>query len=180
MKPLRLLKSVKLLPVILVGVFIFLGLLIIEQFLPSGLSVPLFLRCPGVVSRLLHRSIFNDSLLNGTQLYNINPTCLCGEEGRYVLLLVATISAISHIRRREDIRKSWNGERDAYWRLCNSVVSGMENCQTTKQRVKIVFVVGMTLDMDLQQKLEEEMKEHGDIIQGNFLDHYRWDRLLFL
>ena len=41
------------------------------------------------------------------------------------------------------------------------------------KKFKIVFLVGMQTDASIQKDIEAEFREHGDIVQGNFIDHYR-------
>ena len=35
-----------------------------------------------------------------------------------------------------------------------------------------MFCTGSTLDKNIQRSLEEESKEYGDLVQGDFLDNY--------
>jgi len=76
------------------------------------------------------------------------PKCLDNQE-----VLVAVISTANNFEKRETIRQTW------LHRL-NSSYAGF------------AFVVALTGDATIQQRIEKESKEHGDIIQINFKDHY--------
>ncbi|MPC81164.1 UDP-GlcNAc:betaGal beta-1,3-N-acetylglucosaminyltransferase 7 [Portunus trituberculatus] len=59
--------------------------------------------------------------------------------------------------------------------LTNKIASILAVCITvilTGLLCRTVFVVGATQDEAQQQKLDEEIRTHGDIIQYNFIDSY--------
>ncbi|XP_014261648.1 beta-1,3-galactosyltransferase 5 [Cimex lectularius] len=65
------------------------------------------------------------------------------------LVAVIVHSAPNNIYHRRMIRSTWGNALD------------------------IVFMVGETNSSSIQNQLEEEMKEHSDIVQGTFIDSYR-------
>ena len=76
------------------------------------------------------------------------PKCL-DNQGAFI----AVISAADNFEKRETIRQTW-------LRLLNSSYTGF------------AFVVALTGDAAIQRGIDKESKEHGDIIQINFKDHY--------
>ncbi|KAF7277789.1 hypothetical protein GWI33_009207 [Rhynchophorus ferrugineus] len=68
-----------------------------------------------------------------------------------VFLLILVTSAPGHTENRLNIRSTWGFPR---------------------KDIKLVFVLGMFADEQLEEEIEMESKLHGDIIQGNFIDSY--------
>ena len=75
------------------------------------------------------------------------------DKGGKVLLLIIVISAPDHFSHREAIRGSW-GEASQY------------------QEVAFTFLVGLPEDLNTRTQLEQESRDHGDIVINNMEDHY--------
>jgi len=71
-----------------------------------------------------------------------------------VYLTIMIHSKPSHQSLRNTLRQTW-----------------ASNQKVVKTRT--VFVVGKSLDHDLETAIDTESKEHGDILQGDFIDSYR-------
>ena len=65
-------------------------------------------------------------------------------------------TAADHIQNRQVIRRTW-GNKDLF----------------KDRRTKIVFFLGLNNHEALQNKLEKEALQYGDLVQGNFLDSYK-------
>lgn len=75
------------------------------------------------------------------------------DNGATLDLLVIVVSSADHFQARQAIRKTWGQfavERGAY----------------------LLFLLGSTEDNQIQTKIIEEDKQHNDILQGQFNDHY--------
>ncbi|XP_055606719.1 beta-1,3-galactosyltransferase 9 [Uranotaenia lowii] len=77
---------------------------------------------------------------------------LKGDERWTPLILVLVHSAPSNWYKRNTIRDTW-GQFDP--------------------RAKLVFLLGAVNSTTLQRRIEEENRQHDDIVQGNFIDAYR-------
>lgn len=91
-----------------------------------------------------------------TQLIDLNFSfnilnLVCNESSP--LLLVLVHSAPKNYAKRKTIRETWGSQ--------------------TGDNVKIVFMLGLVNEFNLQSRLEEENRQFNDIIQGNFLDTYK-------
>ncbi|XP_045109117.1 beta-1,3-galactosyltransferase 5-like isoform X2 [Portunus trituberculatus] len=84
-----------------------------------------------------------------------DPDHLCRTADPPPLAVALVVSAVPHDGRRTFIRDTW--ARAAWY---------------PHTLLKTVFVVGATQDEAQQQKLDEEIRTHGDIIQYNFIDSY--------
>ena len=161
---LKQLKKTKIITIIL--------FLLIYKFWTFKINLPSFLHftCNGSSST---GAWICNTLKNDSEMYNIKTQSSISECRHFqnIDLLVAAISTISNRVQRNQIRQSWNGanKTGTYWHLCNNT----EMCYWMKERVKIVFIVGLTTNLLLQKQLDAEQNQHGDIIQGTFLDHYR-------
>lgn len=71
-------------------------------------------------------------------------------------LIVTAYTAPPNFDRRQIMRGSW---------LNNSNYLGLGT-------VRVVWLLGMTSNATLQKELEKEMEEYGDLLQGDFIDHY--------
>ncbi|XP_051525153.1 beta-1,3-galactosyltransferase 9 [Myxocyprinus asiaticus] len=80
-------------------------------------------------------------------------TRVCQRAKPYLITFVATAPA--NRKARQAIRDTWGGE-----------------IQVRGQRVMTLFMIGQPLDLVLSKELIEEFKEHGDLIQGRFIDSY--------
>lgn len=83
----------------------------------------------------------------------VNNHDLCGQEEVYMIILVG--SHPEHATLRDVIRQTWGNPR----------IDGFP--------VKLGFLFGRIEDPQQQQLLEEEDRNHTDILQGNFQDSYR-------
>ncbi|XP_053304907.1 beta-1,3-galactosyltransferase 5-like [Spea bombifrons] len=72
------------------------------------------------------------------------------------VLLILVTSHPSHIEQRKAIRKTW--------------ASPMEGAAYPWQ---VVFLIGRTLDAELDWHIHKEDAEHRDILMGNYVDTYR-------
>ena len=70
------------------------------------------------------------------------------------LVFIAVISSVSHFEKRQMIRQTWIRHLD-------ELVGG------------IAFIVGLTSDLDVQKKLEEESSTCGDIVQIDAIDNFQ-------
>lgn len=79
------------------------------------------------------------------------------------VLIIIVPSSPSHVEERKAIRSTWgsvsHGEK---WPL-----------QNIKGKAKLVFLLGITENITTLQKIQDEVNEHNDIVQCNFLDTYR-------
>ncbi|XP_076275527.1 beta-1,3-galactosyltransferase 1-like isoform X2 [Rhynchophorus ferrugineus] len=82
--------------------------------------------------------------------FNIVNEQVC--DSRDLFLLILVISATNDFDRRFNIRSTWG---------------------LYKRNVKMLFMLGMTADDQLQEVIEIESEVYRDIIQGNFMDTYR-------
>nr|XP_061813001.1 beta-1,3-galactosyltransferase 1-like [Nerophis lumbriciformis] len=86
----------------------------------------------------------------------INEPQKCEEEKPFVVLMVPV--APSSRRRRDVIRRTWGGQREVLGK-----------------RVTVFFLLGLHTGEpveQLEEKLQQESKEHQDLIQSNFMDCY--------
>ncbi|XP_050416403.1 beta-1,3-galactosyltransferase 1 isoform X2 [Patella vulgata] len=86
--------------------------------------------------------------------YIINSPNLCKNVTNLAFLTIVH-TATDHFDRRRIIRETWANKK-----LFKNISS------------RIVFVFGLTRDPNIQALLENEQVVHGDIVQGDFLDHY--------
>ncbi|XP_077369972.1 beta-1,3-galactosyltransferase 5 [Festucalex cinctus] len=82
------------------------------------------------------------------------PSPLVCQRAKPYLITMVT-SAPAHHRARQAIRDTWAGE---------NTVRGV--------RVMTLFMLGVSSDPGLAKMLVEEAREHGDLVQGRFLDSY--------
>lgn len=90
--------------------------------------------------------------------HNSNTRCLSSDQSHYekMRLLYLVKSAAGNRDRREAIRRTW----------------GFEN-RFSDVPIRTVFLLGHVPDnVRLQADIENEQKEHEDIVQGNFVDTY--------
>ncbi|XP_075433957.1 beta-1,3-galactosyltransferase 5-like [Ascaphus truei] len=81
------------------------------------------------------------------------PEPLC-QRGQVLMILVTSHPA--HLEHREAIRKTWaapGGAADYTW--------------------KVFFLIGHTVDRDLEWHLQKEQGAYGDILMGSYVDTYR-------
>ncbi|XP_018571854.1 beta-1,3-galactosyltransferase 5-like [Anoplophora glabripennis] len=87
-------------------------------------------------------------LVNINFTFNMLPLICIGDEEP---LLILVHSATNHFNNRKVIRETW-GQYD--------------------DDIRLLFLVGTANGKDIQEKLEEESKQHSDLLQGNFVDTY--------
>ena len=71
-----------------------------------------------------------------------------------MLLLVVVCSAVGNVDQRQTIRETWGKDQE-----------DMED-------VKVVFMLGNSVNDSLQANIIREAQVHGDIVQESFLDTY--------
>lgn len=71
------------------------------------------------------------------------------------LVFIAVISAVKNFDKRQTIRQTWMQHLDG-------------------KVATVAFIVGLTSDLSIQQKLEEESAAHGDIIQIDSIDSFKF------
>ena len=88
----------------------------------------------------------------------IEPTGVCDKKSDPItddiLLLVVVCSAVGNVQQRQTIRETW--ARD----------------QVDMDDVKVVFMLGNSLNDTKQQDVINESEQYGDIVQESFLDTY--------
>lgn len=84
-----------------------------------------------------------------------NPSLCTSVRNLSVLVIVHT--APDHFERRQTIRETWTN--NTYYSHLGSV--------------RVLFLLGRVKSRDIQMKMEQEFKEHGDLLQGDFLDAYK-------
>lgn len=83
---------------------------------------------------------------------------LCHSKKYFLLAIIH--SAVQNRNKRDAIRKTWGKK------ISNQLVMDKYG------RMKYLFILGKTNNSELQRTVEREDKEHGDIIQADFLDTY--------
>ncbi|GBM05255.1 Beta-1,3-galactosyltransferase brn [Araneus ventricosus] len=86
-----------------------------------------------------------------------NKKCLQGNDGNYekVVILYIIKSALCNQSKRDAIRKSW----------------GWEN-RFSDVNIKRIFMLGVSSDLSLQDKIDEEYARNKDLVQADFIDSY--------
>ncbi|ESO95908.1 hypothetical protein LOTGIDRAFT_96510, partial [Lottia gigantea] len=74
---------------------------------------------------------------------------------RYVTALVLVHTAAQHFERRRNIRSTYGSKK-----------------LFLPTEVRVVFLVGIVQNLKIQEKIQEEHTQYGDIIQGQFIDTY--------
>ena len=82
-----------------------------------------------------------------------NPSFICQVD---VFLLVAVHSSANNFKLRESIRQTW----------------GSIN-RISQHKVRTVFLLARKPNLEIQDAIANESNKHKDIIQGDFIDHYR-------
>ncbi len=97
----------------------------------------------------------NDSVNPELKVYlkmNIKPLKLC--QNNSTIIFAYVMINVNNLKKRESIRRTWAN---------SSLFSNL----------KVAFVIGLSNDLNLNEKLIKEHKQFDDLIQGNFLDTYR-------
>jgi hypothetical protein len=101
---------------------------------------------------------------------NIGPCAAAGLDGinskaasrqRRISLFISVISGPNNFDRRAAIRRTWPIH-----------LTNQTNLDHPLDLVGFGFVIGQTNDSVVQQKVEEESEEFGDILQVNMIDRY--------
>ncbi|KAK9510194.1 hypothetical protein O3M35_005031 [Rhynocoris fuscipes] len=79
----------------------------------------------------------------------------CDIEDSSLRLVYIVKSSTKHFDRREAIRNSWGFEK-----------------RFSDVEIRTIFVLGIDEEYEIQQKINEESKLKGDIVQANFKDNY--------
>ncbi|XP_018617779.1 beta-1,3-galactosyltransferase 4 [Scleropages formosus] len=96
----------------------------------------------------------NRGFLSPPEEYLLMPSPLvCQRAKPYLIVMVTTAPA--HWQARQVIRETWGEETEVRGR-----------------RVMTLFMVGQSLDPGLSKQLVAEARDHGDVVQGRFLDSY--------
>ncbi|GBM48585.1 Beta-1,3-galactosyltransferase brn [Araneus ventricosus] len=95
--------------------------------------------------------------LNYTYRISNNRKCLQGNDGNFekVVILYIIKSALCNQNKRDAIRKSW----------------GWEN-RFSDVNIKRIFMLGVSSDSSLQDKIDEEYAKNEDLVQADFIDSY--------
>lgn len=75
-----------------------------------------------------------------------------------IFLLIFIHSAIDNVHKRRTIRRTWGN---------------VANFHLTRHRIKMIFLLGITSDLEGMAQVREENARHQDIVQGSFVDSYR-------
>lgn len=105
------------------------------------------------VRRKCARSSLTPRVVHDSFPYVINEPDLCAGD---VFLVIAVHSRLSYHARRQIIRQTWGSVR-----------------QYESQRIQIVFFVAATSSKKDQEALLIESRTYRDVVQRDFLEHYR-------
>lgn len=110
--------------------------------------------------------LFNaDVIINDVTSFHypidIGPCKIKVEQNTTKNLFVSVVTAPANFKRRRDIRRTWLRHLKDKRQLNSSV-----------QIVGFGFVMGLTIDDDVQLGIEQESRAHGDIIQVGMMDAY--------
>ena len=104
-------------------------------------------------TRSVHKLVYPDK-----RTTRIEPSDICTQKSDSttddVLLLVVVCSAVGNVDQRKTIRETWGKDQE-----------DMED-------VKVVFMLGNSLNDSSQANIIQEAQVHGDIVQESFLDTY--------
>ena len=90
----------------------------------------------------------------------IQTSSTCYEVNNNLFLLMVVKSAVVNFKNREFVRKSWGQLKE--------VMPGERNAA----QVRTVFLLGMTNDEEVKQKVLQESHDHQDIVLYDFVDQY--------
>ena len=104
-------------------------------------------------TRNVHRLVYPDQ-----KTTRIEPNDICTQKSDSItddiLLLVVVCSAVGNVEQRKTVRETWAKDQE-----------DMED-------VKVVFMLGNSLNDSLQANVIHEAQVYGDIVQESFLDTY--------
>jgi beta-1,3-galactosyltransferase 1 len=92
--------------------------------------------------------------LNGSYLLEKKDIC---SSVKHLKMLILILSAATNFQKRDIIRETW-GNTSSYSQY------GI---------VKLLFLLGKSVDTDIQRNIREEFKRHADILQGQVIDSYQ-------
>jgi len=95
--------------------------------------------------------------------YTISPRHLCANGSPYLLALIP--SEPSHFKTRKAIRETMG-------RYANIMTKDVPDLPKRKWSVKFLFVLGRNERTDTDQRVRNESKTFGDILQADFVDSY--------
>ena len=81
------------------------------------------------------------------------PRNACNNDDRKLVLLIMVMSHVSHRENRDSIRNTWAKDEFSF-----------------DKKFQLMFLLGQTVDTQLQTKVKEEYWKFGDILQESFLD----------
>ena len=87
--------------------------------------------------------------------YLLENKYLCSSTSK-VDVVIMVYTAVTYFERRKIMRQTW---------LNKTLLSSLGTA-------KFIFLLGTVNDQALQSEIDKEFKQHGDILQGNFLDTY--------
>ena len=87
-------------------------------------------------------------------LYIHNNDKICDKDDIYILAFIH--SAADHSIHRQLLRKTW-----------------MTSPQYLGRNVRTIFLLAATSDKNVQESIDRESADYGDIIQEDFVDHYK-------
>ena len=90
-----------------------------------------------------------------TVSYYLENKNLCSSE-RDLTVMIIILSAPGNFQRRNFIRETW----------------GNSSFYISFGKVKVMFLLGRTLDRNIQNEITDEFKRNGDILQGEIIDSY--------
>ena len=109
---------------------------------------------PLLTKYLISETVKTFPLTAGDYPYIINSRQVCQKESD-ILFLVLVHTATEHFRRRQCFRETWAN------------VTLYQN-----YKMRIVFLLGLPKNESLKAQIDEESSQHGDIVQGDFIDDY--------
>ncbi|XP_041359852.1 beta-1,3-galactosyltransferase 5-like [Gigantopelta aegis] len=106
---------------------------------------------------IVNRKDLNRKIMwNPEKFYDIfAPTVKCHNNSLFTIIIT---SSANHFEQRVHIRKTW----------CNPHASG-----NSLYVWQCVFLVGLTLNADTDEAVEQEAEQHHDILLGTYIDSYR-------
>ena len=142
------------------------------SFLNGSIFVQTFLRSTKPSSK--EKIFYTEDLYYKKRNYAVNkflyqflliPKKLCLDDLDIVILVH---SEQSKVERRKALRQTWGSL------ALNSISYSLwPKKEILKYNFNLYFVFGLSKDEGLNDMISEENDKYGDIIQGNFIDHYR-------
>ncbi|KAL3857930.1 hypothetical protein ACJMK2_012555 [Sinanodonta woodiana] len=140
--------------------FIFLNVSVIVEWRDDVSWIPHRLRHLSNISFWIPladgKTVFytNFKFMPFTPKYLINNPNIC-QNKESLSFLVMVHSAVFHFEQREFLRRTW-ANKDLL----------------LSHTMRVLFIVGLPQESSVQKRLQIENDQHGDIVQGNFIDDY--------